>query len=120
MKPLTGSVVLGVVGLLLATLFAEAALTNEQPSLISQPFATASTNHNLAPFSSEPTVYQEGETRHPKRLEPGVYQTRPFAIILIVPEAEHDDCCVIGGDNGNSRMPNAKPGMEAVPKTFSQ
>ncbi len=112
----------GGTGLLLATLFAAAALTNEQPSSISQPFATASTNHNFAPFSSAPTVYQDGNTKRPQRLKPGVYQTRPYAIILVVPEDEHDDCCVIGvgGDNGNSRMPNAKPDVEAVPKTFSQ
>jgi len=111
---------LGVAGLLFAAMFAPAALTNGQPPLISQPLAAGSTNLGFAPLSSAPIVYLDGKTKHPQRLKPGVYQTRPYAIILIAPGAEHDDCCVNSGINGNSKMPNARPGVQAVPKTFSQ
>jgi hypothetical protein len=120
MKPLAMFVRLGVAGLYLAALVAAGALTNGQPPLISRPLAAISTNQGFAPFSSAPIVYLHGKTEHPLRLKPGVYQTRPYAIILIVPGSEHDDCCVNSGINGNSRMPNAKPDVQAVPKTFSQ
>jgi hypothetical protein len=120
MKPLARSATLGVAGLLVAALFAAAALTNGEPPLIPQLWVAGSTNLGLAPPSSASIVYLDGKTERPQPLKPGVYQTRPYAIILIVPGAEHDDCCVNGGINGNSKMPNAKPDVQAVPKTPSQ
>ncbi len=114
-------VMLGVAGLYLAALVAAGALTNGQPPLIVRPLAAVSTNNlGLTPFSSAPIVYLDRKTEHSQRLKPGVYQSRPYAIILIVPGSEHDDCCVNSGINGNSKMPNAKPDVQAVPKTFSQ
>jgi hypothetical protein len=75
---------------------------------------------SFAPPSSVPIIYLDGKTEHPQPLKPGVYQTRPYAIILIVPGAEHDDCCVNRGINGNSKMPIAKPDVQAVPKKLPQ
>ena len=126
MKLLARPVMLGVAGLLLTVLFAAAALTNGEPPLIPQLWAAGSTNLGSAPLlgfappSSAPIVYLNGKPDHSQPLKPGVYQTRPYAIILIVPGAEHDDCCVNGGISGNSKMPNAKPNVQAVPKKFPQ
>ena len=110
----------GVAGLLVAALFAAVELTNEELPLIPQPFVAGSTNLGFTPLNSAPIVYQDGKMEHSQPLKPGVYQIRPDAIVLIVPETGHDDCCVNGGINGNSKMPNAKPDLQAVPKTFSQ
>jgi hypothetical protein len=106
--------------LLLAVLFAAATLTNGEPPLISHPFVAGPTNLGFAPLSAAPIVYLDGKTEHPQRLKPGVYQTRPYTIILIVPEAGLDDRCVVGASGDFSRMPNAKPDVQAVPKTFFQ
>jgi hypothetical protein len=119
MKPLAGSVMLGVAGLLVAALFAAAALTNGEPPLISQPFIAGSTNLGLAPLSSAPIVYLDGKQGHSQPLKPGVYQTRPHAIILIVPESGLDDRCVVGASGDISRMRNCKPDLQAVPKNLS-
>jgi hypothetical protein len=118
MKPLAKSVMFSVAGLLLAALFATAAPTNGEPPLHWQPFLAGSTNLTLEPLSSAPIVYLDGKMQHSQQLAPGIYQTRPYTMILVVPGAEHDDCCVNGGINGNSKMPNAKPGVQAVPKTL--
>jgi hypothetical protein len=112
MRPLAKSVVLAVAGLLLAALVATAALTNGQPPLVSRPLPPVSTNSSFAPI-----VYLDGRPEHSQPLKPGIYQTRPYAIILVVPGAEHDDCCVVGGTSGNSKMPVIKPDVRAIPKT---
>jgi hypothetical protein len=49
MNLLARAVLLGVAGLALVSLFAAAALTNGEPSLISQPSAAGSTNLGFAP-----------------------------------------------------------------------
>lgn len=120
MKPLARCVMLGVAGLLVAALFATAALTNEQSSMISQPVVAGSTNLGLAPINSAPIVYLDGKQDHSQQLKPGVYQNRPYAIILIVPEAGIDDRCVVGASGNFSKMPNAKPDIQLVPKRLSQ
>ena len=124
MKPLSKSAMLGIVGLLLAALFTTAALTNEEPASVSRPFYADSTNLGRMPASSAHFAYLDGKPEHSQPLKPGVYQTRPYAIILIVPKTGIDDACVNGGvigrSIGNSKMPNAKPDVEAIPKTPSQ
>jgi len=51
------------------------------------------------------------------RLPPGVYETKPYAGIVIVPGPEHDDGSVLGAGNTNafSHMPVLKPNMEIIP-----
>ena len=50
---------------------------------------------------------------------PGVYQTYPWTIIIVVPGPQHDDFSVLGpgNTNGLSRMPIIKPHLEVVPKS---
>jgi hypothetical protein len=100
---------LGVAGLPVAVLIAAAALTNGEPPLISQTFVAGSTNLCFAHLSSAPIVYLEGKQGHSQPLKPGVYQTRPHAIMLIVPESGLDDPCVMGASGDISKMPNARP-----------
>jgi len=106
---------LGVAVLLLAALFAAAALTNGEPPLILQPTDADTNNLYLSPSNSVPIVYLDGKPEHTQPLKPGAYQTRPDAIILIVPESGQDDCCVVGATDTNSKMPNARPNVQAVP-----
>jgi hypothetical protein len=119
MKPLARPVLLGVAGLLVAVLFAAAALTNGEPPSILPPFVAGPTNLDFAPLSSAPVVYLDRKPDHSPPLKPGVYQTRPYAIILAVPETGLDDHCVVGASGDISKMPNAKPDMQAVPKSLS-
>ena len=119
MNLLARAVLLGVAGLALASLFAAAALTNEPPTTVIRPLADGSTNLDPKPFNSAPIVHLNGKTGLPQPLKPGVYQTRPYAIILIVPESGLDDRCVVGASGDISKIPNAKPDMQAIPKRLS-
>jgi len=120
MKPLARFLMMGVAGLSVATLIATAALTNGEPALSSPPFVAGSTNLGLAHFGPAPIVYLGGRTSPSQPLKPGVYQTRPYAIILVVPESGIDDRCVVGGIDSGSKMPVAKPDLQAIPKAFSR
>lgn len=106
---------LGGAGPLLAALFAAAALTNDEPRLHPQPLLpNETTNLQLAPLSSAPIVHLGGP-RSVFPLKPGVYQTRPFAMILIVPKRGIDDGCIAGTTGAGSRMPVVKPEQRTVP-----
>lgn len=50
------------------------------------------------------------------RLPPGVYETRPYAGIVIVPGPQHDDCSVLGAGSPYpaSRMPIIHPKMDVI------
>ncbi|MGH7993027.1 MAG: hypothetical protein ACREDQ_05890, partial [Limisphaerales bacterium] len=50
-------------------------------------------------------------------LPPGVYQTYPWTIILVVPGAITDNGDFIVKPNTNSAMPIIKPHVEVVPKS---
>jgi hypothetical protein len=121
MKPLAKCVMLGVAGLLVAVMIAAAALTNGAPPLILPPLAAGSINLGLAtllgfaPPSSAPVVYLDGKAERSQPLKPGVYQTRPYGIVLIATEPEHDDCCLVGATRVGSKMPVVKPELRAVP-----
>ena len=105
----------GVAGLALAWLFAAAALTNQPPPLVIPPLADGSTNLDLKPLHSMPIVHLNGKTGLSQPLKPGVYQTHPHAIILIVPETGLDDRCVVGPGDAASKMPVINPELRTVP-----
>jgi hypothetical protein len=115
MNPTARAVMLGNMGLLLATLFAAGALTNQPPLLATPPLVDAPTNLYFKPLGSAPMIRLGGKPGPSQPLEPGVYQTRPYAIILVVPKAGLDDHCVAGASNTDSKMPIFKPGLRAVP-----
>lgn len=51
-------------------------------------------------------------------LPPGVYETKPYAGIVVVPPSEHDDCSVLnaGSIYPSSRMPIIHPHIQAIPQ----
>jgi len=73
--------------------------------------AGGSTSLGIAPSDSLPIVYLDRNVEQSLRLKPGVYQTRPYAIVLIAAEPEHDDCSVVGAAGASSKMPVVKPEM---------
>jgi hypothetical protein len=105
---------LGGAGSLLAVLCLAATLTNEEPSLNSQPFSNETSQLHFAPLSPAPIVHPGGPSPAPP-LTPGVYQTRPFAMILIVPKRGLDDGCIVGTTSAGSKMPVIKPELRAAP-----
>lgn len=52
----------------------------------------------------------------PTHLQPGVYQTHPYAMILIVPGRGIDDGILGEMPGANSRMPTIKPHVEVIPR----
>jgi hypothetical protein len=50
-------------------------------------------------------------------LQPGVYQTYPYTIILVVPGRGIDDRILANAPNTNSPMPIITPHVEVVPKS---
>lgn len=52
-------------------------------------------------------------------LRPGVYQTYPYSIILVVPGRMHDDSSVLGAGNTNNifKMPIIRPHLKVIPRT---
>ena len=74
-----------------------------------------STNLVLKPSNGAPLVYLDRNPRPLGPLAPGVYQTRPYSMILVVPKPGLDDRCVVEATNADSKMPVVKPDMQAVP-----
>ncbi|HWV98618.1 MAG TPA: hypothetical protein VNZ64_02885 [Candidatus Acidoferrum sp.] len=48
-------------------------------------------------------------------LTPGAYKTAPYACIVIVPDKNLDDCCVVAPAECDSRMPVVTPELRLVP-----
>ena len=48
-------------------------------------------------------------------LQPGVYETRPFTCIVVVPGNHLDDKMIIGGKGNQPSMPIKTPGLEFIP-----
>ena len=72
-------------------------------------------NQLLAPSKPTPIYLDKRSDNQP--LQPGVYQTYPWTIILIVPGRGIDDEILAVKPNTNSIMPILKPHVEVVPKS---
>jgi hypothetical protein len=68
-------------------------------------------------------------TNSPSALpKPGVYRTEPFACIVVVPGAQHDDACIIGSTNRHGglavepklNMPTMNPPLRFIPLNGNQ
>jgi len=81
-----------------------------------QSFKTLSTGRSAVPSEPIP-IYLDKLSTPPPLLQPGVYQTYPWTIILVVPGAEtHLRYFAVKPDT-NSPMPIIKPHVEVVPKS---
>jgi hypothetical protein len=121
MKTLTVFALLTVMGMFLVT---SLSLTGSPPSsILPLPLIASLTNRVPMPVSPAPIIFlddgslykTQGKPGNAPPLKPGVYQTRPYDIVLIVPESGLDDGCVNGGINSNSKMPVINPNLQAVP-----
>lgn len=101
-------------------------LTNAQTSELLEPGASL-TNSPLFDTlpkeqgyaSSKPMPLHLGKLPlSPTHLSPGVHQTHPYAMILIVPGRGIDDGILKGKPDTCSRMPRIKPHMDVTPKVF--
>ena len=70
----------------------------------------------MLPEPKLPLLARQSDNQSPP---PGVYQTYPWTIILVVPGPQHDDGSVLGpgNTNGLSRMPIINPHVEVVPRS---
>jgi hypothetical protein len=93
-------------------------LSNQPQSRLFEPLPPAS--ENLLPETpprEAPRVKIPKQNFSTGRLAPGVYETKPYAGIVIVPAPEHDDESVLGAGKPNPfpNMPIIHPGVEMVP-----
>ncbi|HXR48157.1 MAG TPA: hypothetical protein VN784_12030 [Candidatus Limnocylindrales bacterium] len=65
---------------------------------------------------SEPKLPLLAKRSEHQSLAPGVYQTYPWTIILVVPERGIDDWSILPRTGTNSLMPVIKPRVEVIPK----
>lgn len=106
-------------GLLLATLFAAAALAGgDVPApRTGPPLAPHPTNFYSAPLPLARLAPQNVAIDNSRPLKPGVNVTRPYTIVLLVPQRGIDANCVVPANVSRPRMPVLKPGLRAVPQT---
>jgi hypothetical protein len=110
MKFVLLAVFVSVSGIVIAQM---AALT---PSQTAQPpsILTVPTNGSLTLSNSLPDVSMELPlTSQPPK--PGVYQSKPYTCIVLVPKPTQDNCCPGGILNTNSRMTIFKPDSQLIP-----
>jgi len=98
-----------------ATLIFMAALllVNGDPSSISPTFNIPSPDQILAVSKPTPVYFDKSSPTQP--LQPGVYQTYPYTIILIVPGGSIGDRCFIEIPNANSKIPSISPDLKVIP-----
>jgi hypothetical protein len=65
-------------------------------------------------------VIQGGVSETCNRLNRGIYQTRPYDIILFVPELGPDGRCLVGMEGTESKMPVINPNVQTVPLPQAQ
>jgi hypothetical protein len=65
---------------------------------------------------SKPTPVYSDKQPTPCLVSPGVYQTRPWTTIVVVPDPEKYNPDFVKRTNTNFPMPAVKPDVEVVPK----
>ena len=87
----------------------EFGLLNRPPGKLFQPLSP-----NPHPLRETPE--RNFETNFPSaQLSPGVYETKPYAMIVIVPGGGIDDRILGATPNANSKMSVTTPHIEAIP-----
>ena len=81
-----------------------------------QSLKTLSTGENAVPSRPAPICLDQLPTP-PSPLQPGVYKTYPWTIILVVPGAVTENGDFIVKPDTNSPMPIIKPHVEVVPQS---
>ena len=70
---------------------------------------------NRLAFSESAPIYLNNLPSPPPPLEPGVYQTYPYTIIIISTGSGIDEQSIHEVPNDNSRMPRIVPDLKVIP-----
>lgn len=88
-------------------------------------FAAFATPQTLDPFGSSnfvtvpDVIFALNSPANPAApISPGVYQTVPYSCLVLVPEPQLDDKCIVGGRGGETdpHMPMVRPDMQLIPR----
>jgi len=111
-------------GIALAVVFTALLLRNaaSQPSrqsaMVSPAPFTVLTNWDVQTTNAFLTSGEGRQTLQP--LNPGRYQTHPYAMTLVVPAPVDDDCKMQEPRNIDPRMPRLRPKIEIIPESTAE
>jgi hypothetical protein len=88
--------------------------TDWQTAMASPPFIIL-TNQNFQWSKTAPVLLADTQPAQP--LKPGIYQTYPYAMTLVVPEPANDDCKMKAQRDVDPKMPVFRPKVEVVPES---
>ena len=91
--------------------------TDRQPSRVSPPPFIIVTNQNFQVLKTSPALPDGAQPAH--LLKPGIYQTYPYAMTLVVPNPVNDDCKIKAQPDVDSKMPVFHPKVEVVPEPYT-
>jgi len=111
MKALLTPAILAVAALMLGTTLL--LICAEPPP---SPLSVGLDSTNQGFVFSRPTPIDLYQRPGHQLLTPGVYQTYPYTIILVVPKKGIDDRILANVPRTNSSMPVLKPHVEVIPK----
>jgi hypothetical protein len=75
------------------------------------------TNNNAGSLLFRPTnAPLPGSELSISRPAPGIYEAAPYKCIVVVPDAQLDDQCIVGPRANPPRMPTIKPDLELIPR----
>jgi|SRR5665213_537846 len=88
--------------------------TDRQTAMPSPPPFIILTNQKLQLSKTDPALFHDTPPARP--LKPGIYQTYPYAMTLVVPKPANDDCIIKAQSDVDSKMPVFRPKVEVVPE----
>jgi hypothetical protein len=91
------------------------------PPLLWTPLSTGPTNMLFVVRTNARSLFDEVRKANQRRVEPqryapGVYEARPYSLIVVVPGPHPDDRCLCA-PGGEFRMRTRKPDLELIPRT---
>jgi hypothetical protein len=97
--------------------FSQLAPVNSSKLSAPHPFSQSpdSRSMNRLAFSKPAPSYLNNRPSPPPPLEPGVYQTYPYTIIIIATGRGIDEQSIHEAPNDNSRMPRIVPDLKVIP-----
>jgi hypothetical protein len=87
--------------------------SDRQPAMASPHFIIL-TNQNFQLSKAGPVLLADTQPAQP--LKPGIYQTYPYAMTLVVPKPANDDCKIKARPDVDSKMV-IRPKVEVVPES---
>jgi hypothetical protein len=80
---------------------------------LATPQGGESTKRNEGPALRMPTLPKELPAAE---LRPGTYETKPYAMIVVVPKSDPDQRMVVGRQGGSLTMPGLRPELRFIPR----